>query len=702
MSTLLTQRALRVFAVLEHYRAGSPDILDALLPFFEPILAEFKGQTLDQEAFALRVRESYRWNFTADIVEELIPRFQNRGWVREIAHIDNLPAYQVLYDNPIAAPAGANEIKISELLLSAAQEFKAFIDKISPLTSVAKPVNELADTLIEWLVSIDAYSEEVLRQHAIKRTYVDGKLGIAVDLADLSSLESEERYLCARFVKYLFDQKSPIIGDLCKLASVGLLTEVIQDFQKPVTQVKRTNLNVYLDAPVALDLLGVSGRAAAANIRPIIAKLQQIGASVRIFRISVDELQHALDAVLKRSPPERTGPTADAMRRNQVAEAYVRQIATDPDSALAELKVGIVQRTLDQFPNEHEYFTREHYEQLFSKMTWHFEMPRREHDTSVIAHIMRMRGATQTRDLFQSKHLLITRNGALAQLARKFAVDQGLISSHAIGPAIHQRQLATAAWLRTGLSDTGDDVPKTYLLAACERVLELKKGIVDQVRITARNLTPEIQEQLELLLTQDRSVQMLMDKTLGVSSVVSSTNIESLVDSMRSTLTEEVRKDSERTLTAAKREAAAKVREAHGARRSAEKQAADLDNKLNTIGAEDRAIVGRLLSDVNRDIRRHRTRLKAGAGLAAILIGALPFLTDSMSGMWRLLVFLLGGAIGATLAFLQLLDRPTGLDAAVDKFAMRRLNTIATRRGISAKLARCETEYRDGQFRYID
>jgi hypothetical protein len=381
-----------VFAVLEDYRAGSPDILDALLPFFEPILAEFQGQPLDQEAFATRVREAYRWNFTADIVEELIPRFETRSWVKKIAGNDKTLAYRVEYNNPVAAPAGPNEIKIGEVLLNAVQQFKIFIDGISPLTAFHKTTAELSDILVEWLVAIDAYSEEVLRQKAVQTTYVNGQLGLAVNLADSSSLTSEERYLCARFVKFLFDNKSPIIADLCKLASVGLLTEVIQDFQKPVTRVNSTNLSVYLDAPVALDLLGVSGTAAAVNIRAIVSQLQRIGATVRIFRVSVNELQHALDAVLKRSPPERTGPTADALRRNQVAEAYVRQIAADPDSALAEWKVGIVSRKLEQFPNEHEHFTKEQYESLFAKMTWHFEIPRREHDTEVVAHIVRMRG----------------------------------------------------------------------------------------------------------------------------------------------------------------------------------------------------------------------------------------------------------------------------------------------------------------------
>jgi hypothetical protein len=98
MAKPLTQRALRIFAVLESYRAGSFDILDALLPFFEPILAEVRGHTLNATDFAARVSETYRWNFTADIVEELIPRFEAKGWVQKIAGTE--AAYRITYDNP--------------------------------------------------------------------------------------------------------------------------------------------------------------------------------------------------------------------------------------------------------------------------------------------------------------------------------------------------------------------------------------------------------------------------------------------------------------------------------------------------------------------------------------------------------------------------------------------------------------------------
>lgn len=405
MTKPLTQRALRIFAVLESYRAGSSDILDALLPFFEPILAEDTGHPLNANNFSSRISDTYHWNFTADIVEELIPRFEAKGWVQKIAGTE--AAYRITYSNPSVGPQlGSGDIQITETLATLAQEFSDFIESISPLTKFALDNNGLADILVEWLISIDAYTEDVLRQKALQVTRTEGQIGLAIVVNDSSNLSSEEKYLCARFVKNLFENKSPFITDLCKLASIGLLTEVVQDFQKPTTQVNKTGLVIYLDAPVAMDLLGVSGKEAAANIRPIVQKLQEIGGTVRIFRASIDELQGALDAVLRRNSTERTGPTAGALRRNEVVEAYVRQVAHDPATFLSEYNVGVVDRKLDQFPNEHEYFDQEAYDSFFSRLTWHIEIPRREHDATVVASVMRMRRGMQSRDMFSTRHIL--------------------------------------------------------------------------------------------------------------------------------------------------------------------------------------------------------------------------------------------------------------------------------------------------------
>jgi hypothetical protein len=331
-------------------------------------------------------------------------------------------------------------------------------------------------------------------------------------------------------------------------------------------------------------------------------------------------------------------------------------------------------------------------------MTWHLEVSRREHDCAIVTQIMRMRGGLNVSDIFQAKHVLLTRNALLAQSARKYCVDRDLMPSHSVSPAMHQRQLATAVWLRTGLGKGEDDVPRRYLLAACERVLELKKNVVDQVRIVARNLTPEKAEQLDLLLTQDRSVQVLMDKTLGLSNVVSSSNIEGLIDTMKQSLTSEIQEKANSEIEAAQREAAAKVRKARERRRLAELQAGELTGALNAIDAEDRNIVRQLLDEINGQIRKRKRIIKYGAALLILFIGSLPLLTESLTVGVKIASLLFAGLIAGVFAFFQVFDRPIGLDLRIEHWGRKLLQKTADQRGFRRKLEKYDVHYKNERF----
>ena len=686
--SLLTQRALRVFAVLEDYPAGSADILDALLPLFEPFIADRNGQLLEPNELASAVATAYRWNLTADIIEELVPRFEARGWMEECEATDNAAVYKIVYQGPTQDTVAQADSQIGQALAMVSDQFQEFIREISPLTAVGQTTDDLSELLIEWLVSIDAYTEDALRQQVIQTTRNEGTIGLAIVLPDDSRLSSEDRYLCARFIKHLWDANSPYVAELCKIASVGLLTEVIQDFRKPTGRVEETNLHVYLDAPVALDLIGVSGKAAAENIRPIIKQLQVSGASIRIFRISVGELQRALQAVLAREPHLRTGPTADAIRRNELVEAFARQIAQDPDAALAEHDVHIVDRKLDQFPGQHHYFTEENYEALFQRINWHLEVQPREHDASLIAFVLRMRGDTKSSDLFATRHVLVTRNPLLAQLSRRFCQECNLIAPTSVGPAVHQRQLATAVWLRTGLWNEAEEVPKRYLLAACERVLELKKSVIDKVRSEARNLTREKAQQLDLLLTQARSAQVLMDKTLNVPQVVGPSNIETLVDTMRRSIAEEIEEDASRQVDEAKRNATARVRRARGRTREAEARIAEVEAVLQDRDAEDEQLVRKFLGEVNSQILRRRKLIRLSTALAVLLFALLPWASEALPTSLKVILGVPCIALAWFLGHQQIWDRSTGLARLLDRWDQRLLRSLAEQRGLTDKLVK--------------
>lgn len=635
----LTRTTARVYGTLTALGTESSDVLEKLIPFFDPILRPNHGQRLDVVGFAAEVRQTYKWNFNTDIVEVFIPRLVDAGWLVP----DNPDIEQTTYT--ITAPeddAGTGEAGAGAdaELRAIAGEFRDFARVLSPLTAIPKDIEEFEDILIEWLLYVEAFSEHNIEfQTSISRDG-DGKLHSYVSVPRTTSLTDEEEFLCARFVEHSINSDPKTAEILTRIASIGLLTEVVQDFIKPNTPVETSNLVVYLDGPVALELLGVSGKAARENTQPIISELQRIGASVRLFGQSIDEMRTSLQAVLQN--PRPTGPTAQAMARGEVIREFVVAVAKDPEPFLKELGVNVAYRTLKQNPNEHAYFSEEQWREIYSSLSFQQNNLAREHDSDITTLVMRQRHGIEDSDLFKSRFLAMTRNGLLAQLTRRRCVEMGLLSPRAVPPVLHRRVIAATMWLRTGLSDQDLEVPKRLLLANCERVLAIRPGVVDAVKRLTDSLGDEEKaRQLDLLVSQERSAQMLMDKTLGAPSVVTLENLPLLFDEMMHPHIEEERKKGEQRLQEAKKESEQQIAAVTEELEAARQSETALADTLGTRRTEELRQVEALCRDVEKKLTSQR-RLKKGIGMGvAAILCAPPILGPSIWQTWISFVFAL-------------------------------------------------------------
>src|SRR5262249_55970683 len=108
------------------------------------------------------------------------------------------------------------------------------------------------------------------------------------------------------------------------------------------------------------------------------------------------------------------------------------------------------------------------------------------------------------------------------------------------GPVIHQRELATIAWLRTGLGGAALEIPRAHLIATCDRVLRLRLEVQDAVAKSLAAITPENIDQFNLLIQDHRRLGKVADETLNDERVVTSENAVLLLQAMReATIAEE-------------------------------------------------------------------------------------------------------------------------------------------------------------------
>ncbi|TIU42032.1 MAG: hypothetical protein E5W31_05455, partial [Mesorhizobium sp.] len=72
--TEVTKHALRVYSSISALKGKNGDVLDAVIPFFDPILRIMDGKIFDPKLIVSGVHKMYHWRMTREIVEQFIPR----------------------------------------------------------------------------------------------------------------------------------------------------------------------------------------------------------------------------------------------------------------------------------------------------------------------------------------------------------------------------------------------------------------------------------------------------------------------------------------------------------------------------------------------------------------------------------------------------------------------------------------------------
>lgn len=619
----LTRRALRVYAALSELKHRNGDVLDALIPFFEPLLEVMNGKVFDPQIFALGVQRYYRWRFTRDIAEQFIPRLERHGYLQRAA--DGPRGIYIVHFATSIEQSG--EAPLTEVLTKIIDEFERFPPRVTDLLNYSRSREELIDILIRFLVSMDAYNPASFAEEL--RRMQDGR-----EAADLLQqleeggrpLSSEDKYMCARFVQHICEELPDFVSDLARLASIGLLTEVVEDFLKPVEQETEVNLTVVVDAPLALDYLGCSGVALKNDVKSIFDALRGIGCKFVVYPITCIEMQQNLRSMLALAPTDRHGYTHEAMCRGEVMPEFVHAVANDPEKILESVGIQLKPLTLDQYPNRHSFFDKQRYEDFFSNVTWVAEIAPREHDASCLALTMRLREGRHHSDLFRCGYVFVTRNARFVKESRAYCLSSRLINERQEGAVIHQRELATIAWLRTGLG-AGEQIPRGHLLASCDRVLRVRTEVRDAVAAKLRALTPEKVEQFELLIMDYRSLRKLADQTLNDESVVTDENASTLLEAMRLATVETEKKEFERKLEEEKAEHRHRMRSTNA---KASKIRAERDDALEKLGKRDildRSAIQRIVNQTNKTIR-HVERFATALLLTIGLIGVVNYFTS--------------------------------------------------------------------------
>lgn len=520
--------AIRVNAVLSAFRdSENSDVIDALSYFFVPILDRLSGNPITPSLLAKAGKIVYGWNLTESVGQVFAQRLLAHGHLKS----ELVKGNQVLIAQPSPGLAGHSANNIKDAFEQVIELFRQFDLVSGDLMYRQLTQEQLGDLLVRFLVSLGVYSNEDIAAELRAAGGLNGERDALRGLvADVTALSRAEIHICARYVQWLSAEKPDLAAMLGSFVAAGLLAELVEDFRKPSTIETKSSAVFFLDGPMLLGLVGASGTALKEEARTIVDALKSIGCQVQVFSESCREAERVLASYLKASPSERHGRTHTAVLKGEVDRAYIQVLTTDLESAAERFGVGVRDYSLDAYPGDHVFFDKDRNTDIYSYIAWENPLAR-EHDAFAVTAIMRMRRGKHKNDPLQNSHVFISSNEKLVEKSRRYCIESQLIRETQCGPVVDTRDIATIAWLRTGFENSAK-LPIAHMLAQCERVLQVRKDVVEAARAQVAKFSPDRIEQFELLLQDNRAVSYLMDTARGSSSRLDPYTDQALLDGM--------------------------------------------------------------------------------------------------------------------------------------------------------------------------
>ena len=250
-------------------------------------------------------------------------------------------------------------------------------------------------------------------------------------------------------------------------------------------------LEVFLDAPLVLNVLGLANEPARDATGELLELLERLDARVAVHDHTVRETQGIVDRLVHHlrlqgtrrgagSVPERDREALEAARRRGWELADLQSLSDRLAGALDELGIA-VRESPPHVVEGHLDEQRLHdvVRETMGPPEW-----ARRHDVESIAKVLRLRGGdAPPRDLSEAGYVFVTASSSLVRACERFAREQGLAG---LPPVLHQSRLAALAWLRVPQRKT--ELPAKLLLAECWAGIDLSPEEWERCRHHMRRL----------------------------------------------------------------------------------------------------------------------------------------------------------------------------------------------------------------------
>ncbi len=329
--------------------------------------------------------------------------------------------------------------------------------------------------------------------------------------------ESEsDKYVIHRFASHVNDHDQRLFDSLVVRVKGRMLADRMYYLSENRNEVPSLEkVEVYLDGPVLLFVLGHAGPEVRGYYAEMLEMLKRQAAVVRCFDHSVTEGREILDAAAHKS---RTGKTSESFHGDVVS--FLVRSGKDPVEIelMSErlpndlLKLGI---NPVETPARRERLQSDEatLDERLERALRYSHKHARDRDIDSLTAIYRLRDGKTTRELAECRALFVTHNFTLFRVATSFFKGK---DRRAVSPCAHDAALTTMLWLRE--PHAMPDLPKDRLIADAYAALNPKPELwrkyieeIDRLRSSGG-----LEEEDAVYLRYGREAQeALMDETRG-------------------------------------------------------------------------------------------------------------------------------------------------------------------------------------------
>ena len=505
--------ALFGYAVLRaNFDHNAPSYLDNFSAFILDALAERHPDSSDEAVIGQKIRETFGFTIPDRVVGQLLRKLTKAKKV-------------------IAQEGGSYHVEESALkgLVSLRESMAKFesqqIELVTKFTNFVTKYHRQSFNLIA--ADPGFYLHAFIEGHAapLLRRGVTGQPGHATPLGEMQGPE----YLVGAFVLHLEGHDAATFGYLINAVKGAILAGVLVVGPGDL-RLSLNHLTLVLDTPVLLSALGYQGTLPQRAAGQMLQLAHDLGARLECFGHTEKEISGVLDAaIVTLRRPERPPEGWSA-----VATHFASIGATPADIVIAQhrlrtdlqaLRLNIRSHTNDY----HRYGLDETLlEGLLERELPAQRLSTRRYDLQSISALHRLRKHNRPDTFERCGYVFVTDNSGLVVVARQ--IDEG----HHWPLVMLEGTVASLLWVRGPA--IGEDLPRQQLLAAVYTGMQpashLWMKYVEEIERLESRGTVNTDEAV-VLRSRPEARDVLMDVTLGDTTMINAESMELIVDRVR-------------------------------------------------------------------------------------------------------------------------------------------------------------------------